>query len=78
MRSNCLFFYLALRARRLKRGKRGGVYIRKSHNWWGPHFIYQYKNRAGKHRMVSFVPTSPKRCLFFPPLKFDGRIKWGD
>lgn len=75
--SNCLLFYLALRRRRLKRGKRGGIYIRRSHWGWFPHVIYQYKNWAGKHRMVSFVPVSPRKRLVPPPL-FVGRVKWGD
>jgi hypothetical protein len=76
--SNCLLFYLALRRRRLGRGKRGGIFIRKSHHWWGPHFIYQYETRAGKFRQVHFIPNVPEDGRLFPPWKFDGRVKWGD
>jgi hypothetical protein len=76
--SNCLLFYLELRRRRLARGKRGGVFIRKSLHWWGPHFIYQYKNRFGRFRQVHFVPVRPEVGRLFPPWKFAGRVKWGD
>jgi hypothetical protein len=75
--SNCLLFYLELRRRRLKRGKRGGIYIRKSHHGWFPHFICQYKSTGGKHRMVSFVPKVPEEGRLLLPWKFEGRVKCG-
>lgn len=76
--SNCLLFYLELRRRRLRRGKRGYLTVRKSLYGWFPHFIYQYKNAMRKHRMVSFVPKVPEKGRLFPPWKFEGRVKWGD
>lgn len=76
--SNCLLFYLALRRRRLSRGKRGYMTVRKSLHGWFPHFLYQYKNRKGNYRMVSFVPKEAEEGRLFPPWKFDGRVKWGD
>jgi hypothetical protein len=76
--SNCLLSYLELRRRRLRLGKRGYMTIRKSHNWWGPHFIYQYKNRAGNIRQVHFVSKAPEEGRLVPPWKFEGRVKWGD
>jgi hypothetical protein len=77
-RSNCLFFWFALRWRRARRGKPGGMYIRKSHHGWFWHFAYQYRQPTGQHRMVSFVPVDPIDGLWFPPVFFDGRIQWGD
>jgi hypothetical protein len=76
--SNCLLFYLELRRRRLRRGKRGYITIRKSLHGWFPHFLYQYKNKMKRHRMVSFVPKEPEEGRLFPPWKFEGRVKWGD
>lgn len=76
--SNCLLFYMALRRRRLRRGKRGYMTVRKSLHGWFPHFLYQYKNRKGKYRMVSFVPKEPEEGRLLPPWKFEGRVKWGD
>lgn len=75
---NCLLFYLELRRRRLRRGKRGYFTVRKSLHGWFPHFLYQYKNPLGHHRMVSFVPKVPEEGRLFPPWKFEGRVKWGD
>jgi hypothetical protein len=75
--SNCLLFYLALRCRRARKGKRGYFAMRQSH--WGrfPHILYEFQSPSGKLRMVSFVPVSPSKRLLPPPL-FKGRVKWGD
>lgn len=77
-KSNCLFFYLALRRRRLRRGKRGYMTVRKSLHGWFPHFLYQYRSPSGRLRLVSFVPTLPVEGLLLPPVRFEGRVKWGD
>lgn len=77
-KSNCLLFYLALRRRRLRRGKRGYMAVRKSRHGWFPHFLYEYRSPRGQLRMVSFVPKAPEEGRLFPPWKFDGRVKWGD
>lgn len=77
-KSNCLFFYLALRRRQLRKGRRGMLVVRKSLHGWFPHFLYQYRQPKGGHRMVSFVPTDPVNDLLLPPIKFEGRVKWGD
>lgn len=69
MRSNCLFFALALFWRRRWRGY---IAIRKSH--WGnfPHFLYE----EGRHK-VGYVPIDPRVKTCPPPL-FRGRVRWGD
>lgn len=74
MRSNCLVFALVLWKRR---GWRGYVTFRVSR--YGPflHFLYGEKRKSGDVRLVSFVPTHPKRKPV-PPVLFKGRSKWGD
>lgn len=77
MRSNCLFFALALYARRKRAGREGYIVIRKSR--WGafPHVLYSERRANGLLRVVSYRPTSPKPRLMPPPL-FKGSSKWGD
>lgn len=77
-RSNCLAFAWALYWRRYKKGCTGFVAVRKSH--WGPfpHFLYVRLNpKHNTWRVVSFVPAYPERKRF-PPLFFEGRVRWGD
>jgi hypothetical protein len=64
--------------RRYKKGCTGFVAVRKSH--WGPfpHFLYVRLNpKRNTWRFVSFVPLAPERKMF-PPLFFQGRVRWGD
>jgi hypothetical protein len=75
MRSNCLFFFLALRARRARKGKCGYFVMRRSHHCrWLPHILYQYWS-GNRLRMVSFVPTDTSERWF---IIFRGKVKWGD
>ena len=77
-RSNCLAFAWALYWRRYKKGCTGFVAVRKSH--WGPfpHFLYVRLNpKRNTWRFVSSVPVAPERKMF-PPLFFQGRVRWGD
>ena len=78
MRSNCLFFALALYARRRKRGREGYLVIRRSRlAWKGPHLLYAERRRDGRLRVVSYVPRAPevRKC---PPALFRGWPRWGD
>ncbi len=77
MRSNCLFFALALWRRRAKRGRRRYLAMRRS--LWGPfpHFAYAERLRSGRVRFIGFVPLNPRRKTV-PPLLFKGRVRWGD
>lgn len=76
MRSNCLAFALRLWWRRSRKGK--PVYLLARRSRWGrfPHFLVG-EVRAGRMRLVSYVPRAPrdKSC---PPPCFSGRVKWGD
>lgn len=77
-RSNCLVFAWTLYWRRYKKGCTGFVAARKSH--WGPfpHFLYvRLHPKRNTWRFVSFVPLHPERKRF-PPLFFQGRVRWGD
>lgn len=58
-------------------GKRDDVFIRKSRYGWFSQFIYQYKNRAGKYRMVHYTPKELIEGLLLPLGMFEGRVKWG-
>lgn len=70
MRSNCLFYAIALYWRR--RGHRGYFTFRKSDHGWFPHFLY-----FEKHHIVSYKPHNPtkQKC---PPAFFEGGVCWGD
>lgn len=76
MRSNCLFFALALCWRRQRRGKQGLLSFRRS--YWGkfPHFLY-VAHSGGRWRVVSYVPVDPRHKKLPPPW-FQGRVRWGD
>jgi len=73
MKSNCIFFSIALYFRR---GCKGYLQIRKTRLGKGPHLLYN-EFRRGKIRQISYVPLdqTPKK---YPPLVFKGRVKWGD
>lgn len=77
MRSNCLFFAVALYARRRKTGREGYIVIRRSR--WGPfpHVLYAERMRDGRLRLVSYKPLAGKARRFPPPL-FNGASTWGD
>ena len=82
MRSNCLFFALALHGRREKRGKEGYLCWRWSRlrlvRWIKfPHVLYGERRRNGTVRLVSYKPLSPipRVC---PPACFKGTSRWGD
>lgn len=77
MRSNCIFFALALYGRRRRKGREGYVLIRRSR--WGafPHLLYAERRPTGGLRMVSYKPADPRERKVPPPL-FEGRSKWGD
>jgi len=77
MRSNCIFFALALYRRRKQKGREAYLVIRRSR--WGPffHLLYAERRASGVLRIVSFIPNSPhhKPC---PPVVFTGHSHWGD
>lgn len=75
--SNCLFFAVALFARRLVKGERGYFTMRKSDYGRFPHFLYVRVDPTGKERFVSFVPNDPIERDLPPPL-FKGHVQWGD
>lgn len=77
MRSNCLFFALALYRRRRKKGRECYLLVRRSR--WGPfpHVLFGERRRNGLVRMVSYRPTEPK-AKPVPPALFKGSSKWGD
>lgn len=78
MRSNCLFWAVALYWRRRRKGKDGHLMIRPS-RWmaWAPHLLYAEPRPSGTWRVVSYVPIKPARGLCPPPV-FKGRSRWGD
>jgi hypothetical protein len=73
MRSNCLFFAIALYLRRAKRGDAGYIVMRRSRYGCFPHFLFLHRGR----RLISYCPINPKLKVLPPPL-FAGRVKWGD
>jgi hypothetical protein len=73
MRSNCLFFAVALWLRRARRRDFGRVRWRKSRYTLVPHFLYQ----SSKRRLIHFCPLDPRVKILPPPL-FVGKITWGD
>jgi hypothetical protein len=77
--SNCIVFALLLYLRRRAKGHKGYIIVRRSR--WGkfPHVLYMEPRAdpVAPMRIVSFVPRSPKRRRFPPPM-FRGRSKWGD
>lgn len=75
--SNCIIFAVALFARRLAKGERGYLTIRKSDYCRFPHFLYVRIDPKGNIRFVSFVPDEHVICDFPPPL-FKGHVQWGD
>lgn len=75
--SNCIFFAVALFTRRLAKGERGYIAIRRSDYCRFPHFLYVRTDPTGKTRFVSFVPDVHVECDFPPPL-FIGHVQWGD
>lgn len=77
MRSNCLFFALALYRRRRKRGDE--VYLAMRRSRWGPfpHVLLMRRCRDGRFRAVSYKPTDAREKKVPPPL-FKGRSRWGD
>lgn len=78
MRSNCLFFALALYARRRKRGGEGYLVIRRSRlALKAPHLLYAERRADGSLRVVSYVPRDPRRRKC-PPAMFRGWARWGD
>lgn len=76
MRSNCLFFALALYRRRRRKGKDAYLVVRRSR--WGkfPHVLYAERRPCGV-RLVSYSPKDPRHKACPPPL-FAGRTRWGD
>lgn len=77
MKTNCLFFALALYYRRLHKNKRGYVVSRKSFYGWFPHFMYSRRRRDGTCQVVGYVPSDPKIKRLPPPM-FRGHVQWGD
>ncbi|MDO9235997.1 MAG: hypothetical protein Q7U28_08200 [Aquabacterium sp.] len=78
MRSNCLFFAIALYWRRWRHGGIGRITWRKSHYGKFPHWLYaSFVKRTGRERLISYVPLDPKLKTCPPPL-FKGRVRWGD
>ncbi len=74
--TNCLFFAIALYLRRFPKTRRPSLQIRKSDAGWFPHFLYA-ELRRGKVRLISYKPRRPVE-RWFPPLIFDGSVRWGD
>jgi hypothetical protein len=77
MRSNCLFWGLALYRRRRAKGREGYLLIRRSRSGPFPHFLYAEVRKTGSLRVVSFKPLSPREKKLPPPL-FRGTSRWGD
>lgn len=75
--SNCFFFAVELFIRRILKGERGYIKMRKSDYGRFPHFLYEREGPTGVLRVVSFVPNNPKLKALPPPL-FPGHVKWGD
>lgn len=78
MRSNCLFFAVALYFRRRRKGREGYLVIRRSRlARKAPHLLYAERRADGSLRVVSYVPRDPvtRKC---PPALFAGRSRWGD
>lgn len=74
--SNCLIFAVRLLLRRWGKAEHPGVFTRKSHFGWFPHFVYQ-ETRRGRVRQISYKPLRPvARAL--PPPCFRGSVRWGD
>lgn len=71
-RSNCLFWAIAMRWRRWRKGKKGAIRYRQSNFGWFPHFMYRERGK-----LYSFVPNNPKHKILPPPL-FKGHSKFGD
>lgn len=86
MRSNCLIFALWMVF------TRPHTYFaaRKSHYYWGPHFLWEKRYRDGRIKMLSLVPQgknpngsytgkpAPKVKRIFPPILFVGVLARGD
>ena len=77
MKSNCVFWSLALYWRRHRKGREGYIMVRWSR--WGPfpHMLYSEARRNGSLRVVSYKPTSPQHKPV-PPVMFAGRARFGD
>lgn len=77
MRSNCLFFALALYWRRRCKGDE--VYLAFRRSRWGKfhHFLVLRRCRDGRMRAVSYKPADPRERKIPPPL-FEGKSHWGD
>lgn len=76
MRSNCILWAYAMRARRRAKGKQGDVYWRVSRWGFFPHALYG-ETINGRLRMVSYKPLKPRHKILPPPV-FQGSSKWGD
>jgi hypothetical protein len=87
-RTNCLFFALALYARRHARiqraepgdklyGRRHYRLRRRSDSGWFPHFLYAEDMPHSGLRLISYKPPNPidRKC---PPVLFSGAVRWGD
>lgn len=77
MRSNCIFFALALYRRRRAKGREGYLMVRRSRLAWGPHLLYAEMRPTGRLRIVSYKPAHAKVKPVVPPL-FVGSSRWGD
>lgn len=78
MRSNCLFFAVALYMRRRKAGREGYLVLRRSRLvLLSFHVLYAERRHDGTLRVVSYQPLDPREKKCPPPL-FEGRGRWGD
>lgn len=82
MRSNCVFWALALwwrlrKPHRRRQARERHLSVRGSR--WGPfpHFGVMVGCRDGRYRFVSYKPIAPREKKLPPPL-FKGRHRWGD
>ena len=77
MRSNCVFWALALYIRRRRKGEEVYLAIRRSR--WGsfPHMLLMRRCRDGRFRAVSYKPLDPRERKCPPPV-FRGASRWGD
>jgi hypothetical protein len=74
-RTNCLFFAVALNARRKHTKNRRYISIRKSDSGQFWHFLYVEHRKSV--RFISYKPSHPvdRKC---PPMIFRGAVRWGD
>lgn len=77
-RTNCVVWACLLWWRRHRLGREGYVLMRRSRLAKNSlHALYAERRRDGTLRVVSYVPVDPVR-RWFPPLRFTGRVEWGD